>query len=305
MLFRSETAGDSVKEGPEASSIWDGPEFPKELACRTERGYFAIQDSDGGYDYTFYGKDYRVVDGGEYERPPQDMPIEYVMWELLEAEGYCADECVMEDYEELMEKAQAVGKADMELFRPVSDNTGQEAALNGQSRAEIEETVLCYAQAQIEDMGMEGEVELLAARVYGSRTREGLYREDSDIDVVISYVGDIREDSFFDILNGGGLKIAGLPVDMNPVSLDKTGTLGQYLEGAERYLDSREAEMKNAWAAPEPVGSMEAGQEGRPAVESGERKSVLAALKEKQGGLERRENMADQSKGHKRKGQEL
>ncbi len=303
--MEEETAGDSVKEGPEASSIWDGPEFPKELACRTERGYFAIQDSDGGYDYTFYGKDYRVVDGGEYERPPQDMPIEYVMWELLEAEGYCADECVMEDYEELMEKAQAVGKADMELFRPVSDNTGQEAALNGQSRAEIEETVLCYAQAQIEDMGMEGEVELLAARVYGSRTREGLYREDSDIDVVISYVGDIREDSFFDILNGGGLKIAGLPVDMNPVSLDKTGTLGQYLEGAERYLDSREAEMKNAWAAPEPVGSMEAGQEGRPAVESGERKSVLAALKEKQGGLERRENMADQSKGHKRKGQEL
>ena len=260
--MEEETAGDSVKEGPEASSIWDGPEFPKELACRTERGYFAIQDSDGGYDYTFYGKDYRVVDGGEYERPPQDMPIEYVMWELLEAEGYCADECVMEDYEELMEKAQAVGKADMELFRPVSDNTGQEAALNGQSRAEIEETVLCYAQAQIEDMGMEGEVELLAARVYGSRTREGLYREDSDIDVVISYVGDIREDSFFDILNGGGLKIAGLPVDMNPVSLDKTGTLGQYLEGAERYLDSREAEMKNAWAAPEPVGSMEGRQTG-------------------------------------------
>ena len=193
----------------------------------------------------------------------------------------------------------------MELFQPVSGNTGQEAALNGQSRAEIEETVLCYAQAQIEDAGLEGEVELLAARVYGSRTREGLYRENSDIDVVVSYIGDIREDSFFDILNEGGLKIAGLPVDMNPISIEKTGTLGQYLENAEKYLDSREAQLKNARTAPEPAGSRETGQGSRPAVESGERKSVLAALKEKQGGLERQENMADQSKGHKRKGQEL
>ncbi|GFI68498.1 hypothetical protein IMSAG249_00315 [Lachnospiraceae bacterium] len=123
--------------------------------------------------------------------------------------------------------------------------------------------------------------------------------------MVVSYTGDIREDSFFDILNEGDLKIAGLPVDMNPISLEKTGTLGQYLENAEKYLDSREAEMKNARTAPEPAGSMEAGQKDRPAVASGERKSVLAALKEKQEGLERRENMADKSKEHKRKGQEL
>ena len=300
-----EAAGDRVEEKAETSSIWDEPEFPKELACRTESGYFTIQDSDGGYDYTFYGKDYRVMDGGEYEYPPQDVPIEYVMWELLEEKGFCVDECVMEDYEELMEKVEAVGRADMELFRPVSNNTGQEAALNGQSRAEIEEMVLCYAQAQIEDAGLEGEVELLAARVYGSRTREGLYREDSDIDVVISYTGDIREDSFFDILNEGGLKMAGLPVDMNPISLEKTGTLGQYLENAEKYLDSREAQLNNARTAPEPVGSRETGQGSRPAVESGERKSVLAALKEKQEGLERRENVADKSKEYRRKGQEL
>ncbi len=303
--IKVEAAGDRVEEKPETSSIWDEPEFPKELACRTESGYFTIQDSDGGYDYTFYGKDYRVVDGGEYEYPPQDMPMEYAMWELLEAEGFCVDECVMEDYEELMEKVEAVGKADMELFRPISNTTRQEEALNGQSRAEIEEMVLCYAQAQIEDAGLEGEVELLAARVYGSRTREGLYREDSDIDVVISYTGDIREDSFFDILNEGGLKMAGLPVDMNPISLEKAGTLGQYLENAEKYLDSRVAEMKNARTAPESVGSMETGKEDKPVVESGERKSVLAALKEKQEGLERRENAPDKLKEHKRKGQEL
>ena len=99
--------------------------------------------------------------------------------------------------------------------------------------------------------------------------------------------------------------MAGLPIDMNPISLEKTGTLGQYLENAEKYLDSREAQIKNARTVPESADSMETGKEGRPAVESGERKSVLAALKEKQEGLERRENVADKLKEHKRKRQEL
>ena len=308
-----ETAGDSVEEKPEFSVLPvqevrkqkdvadDEPEFPKELACRTETGYFAIQDSDGGYDYTFYGKDYRAVDGGEYENQNPDMPIEHVMWEFLEAEGVCVDKCVMEDYGELMERVEEVERIDMGTFRPVSGCTWPEESFNGQSRVEIEETVLCYAQAQLEDAGFDGEVELLAARVYGSRTREGLYREDSDIDVVISYIGDIREDSFFNMLNEEGFKIAGLPVDMNPISMEKTGTLQEYIEKAEEYLDGKEAQLKSSRAAQEAVGSMETGR----AVETGERKSVLAALKERQSAIERRGNAVENSKEYKRKGQEL
>lgn len=308
-----ETAGDSVEEKPEFSVLPvqevrkqkdvadDEPEFPKELACRTETGYFAIQDSDGGYDYTFYGKDYRVADGGEYENQHPDMPIEHVMWEFLEAEGVCVDKCVMEDYGELMEKVEEVERIDMGTFRPVSGRTWPEASLNGQSRAEIEETVLCYAQAQLEEAGFDGEVELLAARVYGSRTREGLYREDSDLDVVISYIGDIREDSFFNILNEGGFKTAGLPVDMNPISMEKTGTLQEYIEKAEEYLDGKEAQLKSSRAAQEAADIIGAGQ----AVETGERKSVLAALKERQAEIESRGNMPGSVKEYKRRGQEL
>ena len=61
--------------------------------------------------------------------------------------------------------------------------------------------VLYHAQGILEEMGLENEVELLAARVHGSRSREELYRNDSDIDVVLSYRGNIREDSFFNELN--------------------------------------------------------------------------------------------------------
>ena len=104
----------------------------------------------------------------------------------------------------------------------------------------VEETVLCYAQAQIDEMGLSEEVELLGARVYGSRSREGMYQEGSDIDVVVSYSGNLKEDVFFNALHEGDFKMAGIPVDINPISTEKTGTLERYLENAEKYLDGKE-----------------------------------------------------------------
>lgn len=117
--------------------------------------------------------------------------------------------------------------------------TEPEKALGGMSRAEIEETVLCYAQAQLEDMGLADEVKLNAARVYGSRTREDLYNDGSDVDVVLSYTGNIREDDFFSALHEEGMEMVGLPLDINPISTEKTGTLQEYLEQAEKYLDGK------------------------------------------------------------------
>ena len=61
----------------------------------------------------------------------------------------------------------------------------------------MERGVLYHAQGILEEMGLKNEVELLAARVHGSRSREELYRDDSDLYVVLSYRGNIREDSFF------------------------------------------------------------------------------------------------------------
>ncbi len=156
-------------------------------------------------------------------------------------------------------------------------------------------------QSWLEDAGLDGEVEIMAIRVYGSRTREGLYWEESDIDVVISYTGEIREDAFFNLLHEGDFGMAGLPIDMNPISLEKTGTLEKYLENAEMYLDSREAQLKSGRAVPEIPGGMEAEQES----ENGERRSVLAALKEKQAAIEKRESRADSPKEYQKRGQEL
>ena len=113
--------------------------------------------------------------------------------------------------------------------------------LNGLSRAEVERGVLYHAQGILEDMGLENEVELLAARVHGSRSREELYRDDSDLDVVLSYRGNIREDSFFNELNAHGIAMAGIKVDINPIAEERI-TLAEYMKESEAYLDQKEIE---------------------------------------------------------------
>ncbi len=62
--------------------------------------------------------------------------------------------------------------------------------------------------------------------------------------MVVSYSGDLKEDAFFNALHEGGLKIAGIPVDINPISTEKTGTLEEYLKSAEEYLDEKQSHME-------------------------------------------------------------
>lgn len=77
----------------------------------------------------------------------------------------------------------------------------------------------------------------------GSRCR-GIEKIGSDLDVVVDYKGTIREDDFFNILHEEGFAIAGIAVDINPITVDKTGPLTEYLESAEQYLKEKAAEKK-------------------------------------------------------------
>lgn len=71
------------------------------IAYDTGIGFFAIQHTDGGYDYTFYDKDYLEKDGGVYDDP--EFTIEEAAGDLLAEEGISIHDCKVTDYEELME----------------------------------------------------------------------------------------------------------------------------------------------------------------------------------------------------------
>lgn len=145
---------------------------------------------------------------------------------------------VLDGFVHLVRQEQAQREAKKEVLKvpPVSDKTEPEKALNQMSRVDIEETVLAYAQSMVDDAGYD--VKVTAARVYGSRTAD-IQREDSDVDVVIEYQGEIREDVFFDMLHENGLSVGGMMVDINPITAEKSGSIEEYLARANQYLEEK------------------------------------------------------------------
>ena len=203
------------------------------------KGYLTVQATEEGYFYIFYDSDLHEIHSNDYDNPK--VSVQKATYEILKSERMDDMECVKVDYKEFEAMTIQHSKDLLQAgeLRATSEIGRDEAALNGLSRAEVERGVLYHAQGILEEMGLENEVELLAARVHGSRSREELYRDDSDLDVVLSYRGNIREDSFFNELNAHGIAMAGIKVDINPIAEERI-TLAEYMKEADAYLDQQE-----------------------------------------------------------------
>lgn len=201
--------------------------------------YLTVQPTEDGYKYLVYDQKLHEISGDACGNPEDS--IQKAMYASLKNEGLEDVECVKVDDREFRDKVISHSKEVLVSgdIRFTSELGRCETALNGMGRAEIEYEVLFHARAVLEEMGLENEVTLIGARVYGSRSRDDLYCEDSDLDVVLSYRGNLREDSFFDKLNSYGMAIAGIKVDINPISEERI-TLAEYIKESEAYLDQQE-----------------------------------------------------------------
>lgn len=211
-----------------------------------------IQETEGGYDYSIMGMDYKEIDGGVYDNPNLSIreAVQEIMTDLKDnpfdngARGNIRDddELIPIDYDGLMERAEAADKIEPEGnvvadFKAKTDELFHE--ISEMNPSEIEETVKCHVQAKIDESGIDAEIVDVA--VTGSRCR-GLERKGSDLDVVVELSTNEREDVLFDTFNEGELHIGGIKVDINPITTQRTGTLETYLPKVEEYLDGvREA----------------------------------------------------------------
>ena len=109
-----------------------------------------------------------------------------------------------------------------ETVRPIQ-------GLENYSEAEIQKLVREYFGSMLE--GTDVDVEIVGMKVIGSRM-EGTGTADSDLDVLLEYKGDFSEDSLFNILNDADdrLYIEGIPVDINPITEGRSGTIREFLE---------------------------------------------------------------------------
>lgn len=162
-----------------------------------------------------------------------------MQYELMENDNHNLRNVIGNLWTELREKEDQLAvsvnsdsrKKTTEQFHPV----------DGMSAVEIEEMVSYYVQEKIIENALDAQVENVI--ISGSRCRE-IEKNGSDLDVVVDYKGTIREDDFFNILHEDGFTIAGIVVDINPITEDKTGLLAEYLESTEQYLIEKARERK-------------------------------------------------------------
>lgn len=243
-------------------------EIQTELAVHIADRYILMHECDEGYDYSILNEQYHLLDGGVYDNPDitiqraMDMVIadlkeprfsavteQYYSDEFLQGEVYAGSEAEIVDFEELSEKAEEVEQADLEAkqaeFREnnpdvVADFRAKTEelfhSLDGQSADDIEKMVYAYVQSQIDEYGLDAEI--VDVVVAGSRCR-GIEKENSDLDVVVEYIGSTREDDLFNLLHEDSIYIAGIQVDINPITEGKTGTLETYLPEVETYLQEK------------------------------------------------------------------
>ena len=236
---------------------WDNPYFevkePEQMAFSIKDKFVSIQTCTEGYDYSVFDTDYKLIDGGVYDNP--NISIHAALKDVLEDFGLSEqDKRIPVDYEELMEKTEAVEREQLiESIRaevPEADSVVADFkakteelfnGINGQTQDDIEQTVWAYMQSKIDEY--EIDVELVDVVVSGSRCR-GLEKAGSDLDVVVEYKGREHEDTLFNAFNEDGLMIGGIKVDINPITEGKTGTLATYLPGVESYLAEKQAMQK-------------------------------------------------------------
>lgn len=235
----------------------------KELAFQIADRYISIQETEGGYDYSIMGMDYKEIDGGVYDNP--DINIRDALKNIIEdlkenpfdngARGNISDndKLIPIDYDGLMEKVEEANRIVPEILQGnIVENFKEKTNelfhdICEMNPSEIEDTVKCHVQAKIDDYAIAATIVDVA--VSGSRCR-GLERNGSDLDVVVELSTNEREDDLFNAFNNDdGMYIGDVKVDINPITPQKTGTLESYLPRVEEYLagvrEAREQEPKS------------------------------------------------------------
>lgn len=110
-------------------------------------------------------------------------------------------------------------------FRPVE----------GMTAIEVEDVVRDYLMDTIRRQDLL--IQIGEVMVYGSRCR-GTEKTTSDIDIVVEYKGDIREDDLFNLLHEDEFLLGNHKVDINPIKDDKSGNIADFLRQAAIYMES-------------------------------------------------------------------
>lgn len=105
--------------------------------------------------------------------------------------------------------------------------------IEGYTYSEVIDMVQNDVENILSEEGIDN-VEAVEFWAHGSRMR-GNAKEDSDLDVVMFYKGNEKEDSLFNLINEHELAIDGIKVDVNPIRISNEQDIARYKEKSARY----------------------------------------------------------------------
>lgn len=105
--------------------------------------------------------------------------------------------------------------------------------------------IVVYVKNYIQEIISEYNLDVIIKDVIlaGSRCR-GIETENSDLDMILYFTGSEREDTLFNLLHEDEIVICGVPLDVNPISEEQTGSLSEYLKSVEKYLTEKKARLE-------------------------------------------------------------
>lgn len=131
-----------------------------------------------------------------------------------------------------------VSQFDLEQYQSITAMQEAPAASENDSLTEIAEAI----QADLELICREYEIPVTLKNivVYGSRSK-GYEHEGSDLDILVEYEGDFREDELFALFHDAenSLQYQGIPIDVNPIRAEESGTIRTYLPAADAFLEHK------------------------------------------------------------------
>lgn len=124
--------------------------------------------------------------------------------------------------------------------------------LEGYNESDIADLVRQHIESVLE--GDDTGVDIVGIKVIGSRAN-GNANEGSDLDVLVEYKGDATEDGLFNLFNDeeNRLYIEGIPVDINPITEGKSGTIEQFMArnaGYQKPIEQKSDEIETNEEAP-------------------------------------------------------
>lgn len=100
-----------------------------------------------------------------------------------------------------------------------------------------QEDIINILKPYLDELESEEDFRVKNITIIGSRSR-GTAKKNSDLDVLVEYEGTMREDDAFNALHYDPIYIEDIPVDINPIRKEESGTTEDWLEKSKRYLNS-------------------------------------------------------------------